>query len=346
MLPAACHKSPRSAADDPVDPMADEWGGYTPTDEDQFFAEESSTLPYEGDEEGEEEPNDDIQNDPDYNAVKDDPSRVIYVLRIDWGQLSYNPAFKGVLDWSGTLTTTRGAILVWRTYRFERFLNGDRIIRPRESAKEVSWSSKTSVHHDGILFALVTRPDDENGTTEVTIDTQYYSRTFTLDELEALNVTDDVDESGNKIAIHGAKTKLGDVVDGLLAGRWVNNSFFGRWISLDGLPVGKFGGHYGIDSDGKRVLFGKYVSMSGRFKGLIKGGWCPAPFTFGFAGWFLGVYTDENVEPAGIIGGHYVKSLFLEGGWLRGIWHKGIPESWDTSNPPDPEEGNGTTPNP
>jgi hypothetical protein len=348
MLPTACHKSPRSSSsEDAVVPVVSgEWGGYQPTDEDEFFAMESSGTPYDGDEEGEEESNEDVEDDPDYQNVNNDPNRVIYLLRVDWGQLAYNPAFKGELDWSGTISTTRGAILVCRTYRFEPILNGDHIVRPRTSIKEVSWVSKTYVHHDGVMFAIVTLPDDEDASTEVPFTSQYYSRTFTLGDLEKVNLTEPVDESGNRIAFHGAKTKLGDVIDGVLAGRWANGKYLGRWIALDGAPVGRLGGHYGHNAAGRRVFFGKYVSTDGKFKGLLKGGWCPAPFTMGFTGWFLGIYTDENVQPAGILGGHYVKSLFLKGGWFRGVWHNGIPEGWNPSEPPDPEDENGTTPNP
>jgi hypothetical protein len=354
LLPAACNRntsSTKPTSNDPILPTSDPWGGYTATDEGAFFAEESHTMPYEGDDEGEDETgNDDsdIGSDSGLLALLGDPNMVVYVLRVDWGQLAFNPNHTTEIDWAGSISTTRGAVLVRRLYRFEYFLQGDQIIRPRTDIETVSWSSKTTVHHDGLLVAILTLPDDNANTTEVTFSTAYNSceRTFTLADLEAVNVTVNADDAGNKIAFNGCRTELGQLIDGVFGGRWNAGAFIGRWITLDGTPLAKFAGVYGINPEGKYLYFGKMVNMDGTFRGMMKGGWIPIPWTFGFIGWTLGVYTDENLDVVGLTGGHYIKAIFLDGGWLRGVWHDGLPPGWDPNNPPPPDPEDDTTPTP
>ncbi|TET35072.1 MAG: hypothetical protein E3J72_13235 [Planctomycetota bacterium] len=347
MLPVACKKESSKPPLSPDKIITGQWGGYDTTNEDQFFAEESHGTPYDGDEEGEDDPDDEIADDPDLLTLLADPNRVVYILRADWGQLQFNPNHKTVIDWAGSISTTRGAVIVRRVYRFE-ILTGDHIIRPRTDIKSVSWASTTSIHHDGLMVAIITLPDDNSSTTEVTFTTAYegYERTFTLADLEAMNETVLMQDGTNRIAFNAAKTELGQLVDGVMGGRWASGKFLGRWIALDGAPLGRFAGIYGINMAGKRVFFGKIVQQDGTFMGLMKGGWCPLPFTLGLAGLYLGVYTDDTVTVTGLLGGHYIKSYYLQGGWFRGVWHEGLPAGWDPNAPPDPDPDDGTTPNP
>jgi hypothetical protein len=321
----------------PPDPGLIDWGDYNTSDEASGYAAKSVTGVKLNGEEGVAETNDDIMSDPDYNDAMTDPSRVFYQLRIDWGQVVKDDAYEKGLKFSGSLTTDQGIILVTRLYRFD---GEEAVVHPRAGAKTVEWQSSTGPHWDGIYFTIVTRPDDAYTQTHVTLDTVDYDRTFTLDELEAINETNVVDQYSNKVCIHGSKVKRDVIADGTVAGFWAEGEWIGRWINHDGTLAGQFVGHY--DPDGQ--IFGKLVDMGGTFKGMLKGRWCYITHTNGPVGWFLGIYTNEILEPVGILGGHFIEGAAGEVGHLRGVWHEGFPYGFDPYNVPNPGDYKGTTP--
>ena len=79
--------------------IADQFGGYTPTDEQPAFGETALAADMQADVEFD----DPMLTDP---VVDDDINNAaaIYALRIVWGQMEYDSTVTTVTDWSGSST--------------------------------------------------------------------------------------------------------------------------------------------------------------------------------------------------------------------------------------------------
>ena len=102
-----------------------------------------------------------------------------YALRMMWGNLetrdSNLTAASGcpVTDWSGSVETEDGMLIVRRLLRFEP---GDSIVRPRKGPHRVEWISHTRDHVDGIQLKIVVPPHGSAEAADgfLTISTPFY----------------------------------------------------------------------------------------------------------------------------------------------------------------------------
>jgi hypothetical protein len=273
----------------------------------------------------------------------------IFRLRSIWGHListyedtleTHNTEYCPV-DWSGMMKLEGGAILIERIIAFDK---GDCVTR--EDVGTISWTSLTGPHIDGLQVMLVVPWGPEDSTEayvepKLLFETGPFSRTFSLEELASLSLIEPVDRCGNGISIN-AHIMPAYCPYGFLAGAWKNvppdtiaaadtndtekiilGVYRGIWISERGTPGGYLKGVFGVNSLGDQVFFGKYVDMTGRFKGILKGtyGTCPvltdtAEYPYGF---FRGVWINEDRVTAGGLKGHWV-TREPGFGYFHGVW--------------------------
>ncbi|MFA4947128.1 MAG: hypothetical protein WC674_01305 [Candidatus Krumholzibacteriia bacterium] len=280
-----------------------------------------------------------------------------FEFRAIWGRLADVNDTSGAdpcpLDWSGTLHLDGGIIVIQRTIAFEE---DDSISRIDSST--IAWVSHTGPHVDGIQVRLIVPSGSSlciGCTPTLELSTGPYSRSFTIDELLALDVVSPVDTCGNAISItsvltppgcpHGqlmgawSKTPLDSLTsaDSLENGGVVQGTFRGVWVGRGGRISGHLKGVFGLNGAGERVFFGKYIDLTGRFMGILRG---KAGFRGASAldrdpgngggpgndrgirpprGWFAGEWIDAKANVQGKLKGRWIASE--EGkGFFHGIW--------------------------
>ncbi|HOX25731.1 MAG TPA: hypothetical protein PLL30_10820 [Candidatus Krumholzibacteria bacterium] len=266
----------------------------------------------------------------------DDPTRPRFTfLRVVWGaldgaidEIDGRPEDGDLVDWSGRLSVDRGIVLVRRVILFERPL--DAIVGPRVDRQSIAWRSHTGRHYDGLVIEIIEPPhvgDDPPRPNVLHFETGPFTRDIAIDELSGLDEVFAVEPAGN--AIHFAGFTLGDIgycPKGFLAGHWrdapdgdrTSGQFRGRWVDLYGLVRGYLLGAYGLNDDGERVLFGKFVGRDGRFEGIIAGTWSPDEREG--HGTFEAQWTGESGQVEGVLGGRYVNEPDRPDGFFHGRW--------------------------
>jgi len=349
---AGCSDKGTQPETSPLPNLEDEFGGYTATAEavgfgdPEILEEEDGELVY----------SDPMLSSPPVDSIVNDPAAGLFHLRAVWGRLCYDSTVEEITDWTGSLSISRGAVILRRVIRFEP--PGDRIL-PRTDRRIIEWESFTTVHNDGIAIDLFVPPPrpvfdttitivDETDTiiTVVTVwpepvtvkfDTGPYSRTFTLGELASLDTIVQLDDS-NAVAFHAIQVHPALCPRGFLFGRWGYDEdgqgvFKGLWADQRGFVFGHVRGHFGKNENGHRVFFGKWIDRLGQFKGFIRGSWGPRPgpnveanAALHAGGWFRGrIYNADRVE-IGVLKGRYRGSMYYRGGFFQGRWklHCGI----------------------
>ena len=347
--------------------MAEEFGGYTATNEAPAFGD-----PELGAVEGEEREIDDpILTSPSVQEMVDNADAGIFHFRAVWGRIPYDSTVTVATDWTGSLTLSRGAIVLRRLIRFEPPTDS---ILPRTAPGLLQWVSYTTVHNDGVAVDLFVPPapptfdsswivGDNNDSTLVidtippepatlTFATGPYTRTFTLRELASLEDLVALDD-GNKVAFHSVQLMRQLCPRGVLAGRWGldstgNGVFKGLWMSGAGHVTGYLEGRYGQDEQGVNVFYGKWIDREGKFEGLLRGTWLFRPLMGdGEAdgqrrhGWFAGRIFDANRNPIGFLSGHFGAAPDYNGGWFQGRWKLGCPQPVSLGGPGLMEDGIG-----
>jgi len=326
--------------------LEDDFGGYTAAAEAPGFGDPEIL----GDEDDEPEYEDPLLASPSVDAIINDPMAGLFHLRAIWGRLRYDSTVTEITDWTGSLSTSRGAVILRRVIRFEP--NQDEIL-PRTDHRIIEWKSFTTVHNDGIAVDLFVPPPrpifdttitivDETDTL-ITIDTIRpepvtvsfvtgpYSRTFTLGELASLDTIVQLDDS-NAVALHAMQIFRVHCPRGFLAGRWGYDEngkgvFKGIWTDRHGFITGYLRGHYGRNETGDRAFFGKWIDRLGQCKGFLRGTWAPFPtvsideVNCGRArGWFKGRIYNVNRVEIGVLKGKYRGSAHYRGGFFQGRW--------------------------
>jgi hypothetical protein len=272
-----------------------------------------------------------------------DPRRPRFTfLRLTWGDLEAMPdSITGrvedgeLVDWSGSLRVDRGILVIRRVILFERPF--DSIVRPRPARNVVAWNSHTGGHVDGLLVQIIEPPRDEDGDGEVDpgksdpnqlhVVTPQFEQSFLVDDLNTLDQVFPAATEGEAIHFAGFDlSNLDPCPKGFLAGIWHDDPatedgsgfFRGRWVGLYGVTQGHVMGGYGFTEDGERVFFGKYISRSGQFRGLLRGTWDPGedPGT----GLFRGQWINASEEVEGVLGGRYLDRVDRPGGFFQGRW--------------------------
>ena len=334
-LIAGCSKDSASPEEELT--VADQFGGFTPTDEAPNFGDPDFTAGLAV----ETEYNDSMLDSLDYDSVINIPAINAYAIRIVWGSPSYDSTVTALTDWTGSLSMSRGGMVLRRTIGFESFQD---YILPRTDRKLIEWVSFTSVHHDGIFAYLFVPPFDSlldslavDTPVTVTFDTEPFDLTLRLDDLSSLDTVFYLDDSVNVVAVRAFKITPQVCPGGFLEGKWGVDStgqgiFEGRWISRHGLLAGYVKGIWGPDTTNniRRAFYGKWIDVSGRFEGLLKGTYRPHPdwhasdVAFSRAGGrFFGHFYDANANPLGVLKGHYMmpRRFSDDGmGYFAGRW--------------------------
>ena len=112
---------------------------------------------------------------------------------------------------------------------------------------------------------------------------------------------------------------------GFMHGRWMNHPerqggfLKGRWETENGGVKGHMKGIYGVNDAGEKVFFGKMISRSGRFLGIVVGHYDKHPDDEN-GGWFQGRIVNRNREIIGGIKGEWKRSEHCNGGLFRARW--------------------------
>jgi hypothetical protein len=303
-----------------------EYGGFTTSDEAPGFGDNDLLAAYSGGEDYE----DNLEDDPRVRAAANRQGARHYALRIVWGNLDTRDSSVTaasscpVTNWSGSLETDEGVIIVRRLIRFDR---GDSIVRPRQDPRSVKWVSYTRDHVDGIQFRIVVPP---HGSTDavaghLAITTPFYNGTIPLASLSDYREFVTYDEC-NKISIVATEAKPSDCPRGFMEGGWIAESdtsgrFRGAWIGGEGGLMGYLRGRYEI-RDGHRVLYGKWITESGEFQGLLRGFWSPLRKDGGPDGIFEGHWVNAAFTVKGDFKGHYHIAEGDTSGFFHGRWRK------------------------
>jgi hypothetical protein len=300
-------------------------GGFTYSDEPEAFGEPELYTTYKNNEIVTE---DELENEEEVRCPRADR----YRFRAIWGHLPRVSAISDTIecfpkDWSGRLHLNGGIIVIEKVIAFdpEDYLR-------RVDKSTIEWVSFTCPHVDGIQVRLIVPPAASNDSSEavqptLTIDTGPYTRTFTMEELEALDITTPVDRCNNYISINShiinPKCPHGYLMGGWKAfpidttevtpdssdtNRGIRGIYRGVWMNKNGRVSGYLKGIYGINSQGERVFYGKYISLGGKFRGIIKGNY--------------GAATDADIanNPRGWFRGHWLNKAGVLKGRLKGEW--------------------------
>ncbi|SYZ74370.1 exported hypothetical protein [Candidatus Zixiibacteriota bacterium] len=329
-LIAGCSKNSTSPVDNNSN-IAAAFGGYTATDEQPYFGDPTLAAKLGGDQPY----TDAISLSPSLDSlVNIDSSAGIYAFRIVWGHLDYDSASTTPTDWSGSLKINRGAELVRRTINFEPSQD---YIMPRTDPTLIEWVSQTTVFHDGIFVNVFVPPADSTDTSAATITftTAPFTISYNLKDIQNLDTVYTLDDS-NVVAITAIKYSRLFCPKGFLAGFWGtdtlgNGIFYGNWMTHNGIVLGVVKGNWGIpdtNGDVQNIFVGKYIDMTGKFEGLMKGTYGPRPNWHASdmgkmraGGWFKGNFYDGNGGVLGDLYGRY-KSVprDAEMGFFQGRW--------------------------
>jgi hypothetical protein len=264
--------SPGNTSDDEFDnlDLTSENGGYT--EENEGIPDDPTILKIKGEEE--------VAGDVtlvDESSLDVSPSYDVHFLRITWGMLERELGNTTETDWSGTISIDRGALKVERLISFEE--NEDWIVRPRESRQAVEFVSRTSMGSDGLVLKIYT-PEVEPAMfppNTITFTTGPLTKSYPIASLGEVNEVIEVDMAGNQVSFQGRQRTDGICVNGFTNGFWRMNEagdrgrFGGVWVESDGAPVGYVRGHFGVNDQGQKVLFGKILTENGDFRGFLRG---------------------------------------------------------------------------
>ena len=277
-------------------------------EQDRFAAAELET---------EEAYDDAMEREGDVIAMQREVGASVVHTVMQWGQIPFDPDAEEIVDWSGTLSVNRGAILLRRVVAFESGL-GDGI-EPRTSPQELSFRSTTRPASDGLRLTIIdpTPNADEPLILDYSnADGSVYS--VALSDLVAAPQSFDVDDAGNRIVAVAISRSDDECESGTLGGRWHRvardrGRLLGQVRATDGELLGHVRGVYGERPDGNRVFFGKYINTEGVFRGIFAGRY--------LAGHFGGVWLTRSGE-VGALGGQYRETIAGPevGGHFLGRW--------------------------
>jgi hypothetical protein len=334
------------------------YGGLTMSDELEAFDDEAlKEMMYA--EEGEME-DDEFASLPEVQELlergddpsdPDNPTRPRFTfLRLRWGMI-HGPDDEfvipeegcGLTNWDGELHTDRGIVLVKRVVAFERPM--DTLIRPRLNPQTVAFLSKTGCRYDGLVIQIIERggefDQEDLEPNMLHINTPGFSGSFAVSELSEIDEVFEVGSEGNSFQMNGFT--LSDIdycPKGFLSGRYRTmpeelpadapegedrpgeqlGTYAGMWTTLEGRTHGFLRGGYGLDEDGNRVFFGKYIDRSGHFRGLLVGTWDPAAEDETMMAGFNGHWVNAAGTTEGLLGGNAHPVQDYPGGFFEGRW--------------------------
>lgn len=340
-----------SCSDNPADSenqnSAADFGGLTATDEAPAFGD-PAFVSLAADLSGEQVSDQILVDDSGAAEMDRDPAIGRFALRVIWGKPHLDSTVTSATDWSGSLSVSRGGVVVRRKIRFEE---GQDELLPRDDRQVIEWVSQTTVHNDGLLFEVfnplhpdsiridtMVVPDTISGDSIVTIDTTVFRSpleltfdtepltiSFSVEQLAALDTVIYVSDSS--VVIFQSTKIDGELCPrGYLAGGWgVNGSgehvFRGVWMTYHGEVSGFVRGAWGVNDDGRQFFVGKWISESGRFEGFVRGAWSEflefhaddSSFAHASGGFRGGIFNADHL-PIGMLRGLFWSSDQVEAG--------------------------------
>lgn len=255
------------------------------------------------------------------DAVQAPQRRVIRVMML-WGHIptpddnaapgaTAAPAAR--TDWTGSVSVDNARVSVRRTLGFE---SGDSVAA-RTDPSTVSFVSHTQPFVDG--FALTVRAD-----AAATPVLHFRTAAVTLDlPLPDADGAVRYLPDGRNGVYYAAFVERADCGQGFLLGHWTRvrpqlGTFRGHAFNLAGAPRGSVRGIWGRSRTGEQRFFGKHVSNTGAFNGLLGG-------TYG-DGHFAGVWGLRD-GTRGALQGRYADGLQRGDGRgvLLGRWAERCP---------------------
>lgn len=232
-----------------------------------------------------------------------------------WGQLPPDRDAPTARDWSGRIAISRGGLVVRRTIGFEDAT--DRVLA-RTERSSIDVQSVTRPFADGLVLEVLTDATDLS-----TVTLTYTSRDGAVTASAPLSallegpVSTDVGTDGNRIVV--TAMRRADACDhGFMRGRWhALRRGLGRFVGVvndsDGEPIGHLRGIWGARRNGERVLFAKYISRDGEFRGIFAGHYGDGEFQ---GRWLISTGDHGRAQ------GHYRESLPGPevGGMFVGRW--------------------------
>jgi hypothetical protein len=257
---------------------------------------------------------DPMESDPAVGAAREAPDGVAYRAVVVWGQMPASRDVAEATDWSGAFALNRGALVVRRTIGFEDATDA---VTPRTDRTAVAFTSKTRPAADGLVLAVFD-PTPEAAEALTLTYTPVDGAPVTV-EVEALTTGRSVlvaDDLGNRM-VATAMARIVDVCDrGFVRGRWHvgpdgNGVFLGVVTDEDLTPVGHVRGVYGERRSGEQVFFGKFIGLTGRFRGIFAGRYGD--------GAFGGLWRTRALEAGSLAGDYTVGEAEGQGSFL-GTW--------------------------
>jgi hypothetical protein len=221
------------------------------------------------------------------------------------------------VDWSGTLSVNRGALLIRRVVAFEDETDA---VADRTERSSISFTSVTRPHADGFRLAIV---DPEPASDEPLVLTYRPAEgsTYSVD-IDALldgPQSHEVDDLGNRIVAVAMRRQADPCEHGFLRGRWHRvrdgrGRLYGEIADADGQLIGHLRGVFGQRRDGEKVFFGKFIDLTGEFRGLFGGNYGD--------GRFRGRWIDRVDPDRGVLAGEYREDRRVRGigGHFLGRW--------------------------
>lgn len=303
------------SADEAAEIAADlekENGGLTMDDEAPLFddadsfadAEIEDTSVYE----------DPFEEDPEVTDTIAGRAGAYYQVAVLWGQMPPDREAEVAVDWSGTLSINRGAMLIRRVVAFEDETDA---VDARTDRRSISFTSVTRPHADGFRL-VVLDPEPTSDEPLVLTYTPNSGAAFSVDIAALLEgpQSHEVDDLGNRLVAVAMRRPADACDNGFVRGRWHRvrpgrGRLYGQVSDDEGELIGHVRGVFGQRRNGDNVFFGKFIDLAGEFRGIFGG-------TFGdgrFRGrWIVRADPDRGVvagefrenDDARGIGGHFL----------------------------------------
>jgi hypothetical protein len=224
---------------------------------------------------------DSLATDPATTAMDTASAAAGYRLAVVWGKMPADKGAQDTRDWTGSFKISRGGLVVRRTIGFEDAT--DKLL-PRANLQTVNFQSVTRPAIDGLALtvldptaATATAPLTLTYTPANTSTTANGGTSYSIDlsQLVAGPVVIDAGDGYKMVAV--AHRRQAAACDrGFMRGRWHALSphlgdFLGVVTDENGAPDGTVRGIYGQRQNGDSVVFGKFIDLAGKFRGLLIG---------------------------------------------------------------------------
>jgi len=286
-------------------------GGFDATDEAPMFGQEDAFA--QAQIENDAPAADPMTSDPAITDLERSTTAARHRVLIAWGRMPADPNATDARDWSGSLTLSRGGMIVGRTVGFE---NATDRLAPRTAPNTLSFTSMTRPFADGLLLRVLDPDPASTDALTLTYHSDVANQDYSLDlaQLAAGPVSID---AGNGYRVVAIALRDRDACDhGFLRGRWVAlrenvGVYRGLIVNADGEVTGHIRGIWGQRRNGDKVMFGKFIATDGTFRGIVAGTYDAGQF---HARWLT------SAGDHGVLGGMYVDAPNLRGGVFVGRW--------------------------